>query len=111
MTVPVAEAGGALAPLQLVFPAAGAYLYYRRCRTLARQGRPVPGPRQLSFGFGIAVVAVAISPPFHALADELRCGDAPVAPREGVKTCRTCELWALCRVRSTTLRDEEGDDG
>ena len=47
----------------------------------------------------------------HAIADELRCGVAPVAPREGVKTCRTCELWALCRVRGTTLRDEEGDDG
>jgi probable DNA repair protein len=47
----------------------------------------------------------------HALADELRCGVAPVAPREGVKTCRTCELWALCRVRSTALRDEEGGDG
>jgi putative membrane protein len=71
MTVPVAEAGGALAPLQLLFPAAGAYLYYRRCQTLARHGRPVPGPRQLSFGAGIAVVAAAISPPIHTLADEL----------------------------------------
>ena len=71
MTVPVAEAGGALAPLQLLFPAAGAYLYYRRCRTLVRQGRPVPGPRQLSFGFGLVVIAGTISPPVHELADEL----------------------------------------
>ena len=72
MTVFVAGADfGALASLQSVFPAAGAYLYYRRCRTLARQDRPVPGPRRLSFGFGIAVVLIAISPPFHELADEL----------------------------------------
>jgi putative membrane protein len=71
MTVPVAAAGGALAPLQLVFPAAGAYLYYRRCNTLARQGRPVPAGRRLSFGLGITVVAVAISPPVHTLADQL----------------------------------------
>ena len=71
MTVPAAEAGGALAPLQLLFPAAGAYLYYRRCHTLARQGRPVPSWRRLSFGLGIAVVAGAISPPVHTLADKL----------------------------------------
>jgi putative membrane protein len=71
MTVPVAEAGGALAPLQLLFPAVGAFLYYRRCQTLGRQDRPVPAPRQLSFGLGVVVVAVAISPPFHSLADKL----------------------------------------
>ncbi|MFN2616337.1 MAG: cytochrome c oxidase assembly protein [Thermoleophilaceae bacterium] len=70
MTVLVA-AGGVLAPLQLVFPAAGALLYYRRCQRLAAQERPVPAWRQVSFGLGLVVIAGAISPPLHTLADEL----------------------------------------
>jgi hypothetical protein len=46
----------------------------------------------------------------RALADELRTGVADVAPREGTKTCRTCGLWALCRVGGVALGSEEARD-
>jgi len=44
------------------------------------------------------------------LAEELRGGVAEVAPREGPKTCRTCGLWALCRVGGVALGSDEPRD-
>ena len=34
----------------------------------------------------------------HALAIEVREGHAAVTPRDTETTCRTCRLWALCRI-------------
>lgn len=45
--------------------------YYRRARTLAREGRPVPGWRQACYAAGLLVLAGALSPPVDNLADEL----------------------------------------
>ena len=45
-----------------------------------------------------------------ALAEEIRNGIAPVAPREGDKTCRTCGLWAICRVGGAVLAREDNRD-
>jgi cytochrome c oxidase assembly factor CtaG len=45
--------------------------YQARARTLARDGRPVPGWRRACFAAGILVLAVALSPPVDSLADEL----------------------------------------
>jgi putative membrane protein len=45
--------------------------YYRRARTLAREGRPVPAWRQGCYAAGLLVLAGALSPPVDNLADEL----------------------------------------
>ena len=63
--------GGTLEPLQLVVPAAAAVAYFIRARTLARQGRPVRGLRQASFGAGIALIILALVSPVAHLGAEL----------------------------------------
>jgi putative membrane protein len=45
--------------------------YRARVRTLAHEGRPVPGWRQACFAAGVVVLAVALSPPVDTLADQL----------------------------------------
>jgi putative membrane protein len=55
-----------VAPLAFLAYAA---LYASRARTLARQGRPVPGWRQASFAGGIVLLLIAASPPFDHAAD------------------------------------------
>jgi putative membrane protein len=45
--------------------------YRARARTLAHEGRPVPGWRQACFAAGVVVLAVALSPPVDTLADQL----------------------------------------
>ena len=57
-------------PLQVVPTVAVAYLYVRRTRTLAREGRPVPGWRQASFWTSIALVVLAFNSPVDALGEE-----------------------------------------
>jgi cytochrome c oxidase assembly factor CtaG len=47
------------------------YPYYIRSRTLAAQGRPVPGWRRACFAAGLLVLAGALSPPADTLADQL----------------------------------------
>jgi putative membrane protein len=48
-----------------------AVAYYKRCATLARQGRPVPFARRLSFTLGLLVLVAAVVPPISSLDDEL----------------------------------------
>jgi probable DNA repair protein len=46
------------------------------------------------------------------LAGEFAAGHAPVDPKRGLNTCRTCDLQTLCRVHerlSALTEDEEGD--
>jgi cytochrome c oxidase assembly factor CtaG len=57
-------------PLQVVPTVLVAYLYLRRARTLAREGRPVPGWRQASFWTGIGLVVLALNSPIDALGEE-----------------------------------------
>jgi putative membrane protein len=45
--------------------------YWARVRTLAREGRAVPGWRQGCYAGGLAVLALALSPPVGKLADQL----------------------------------------
>jgi putative membrane protein len=47
------------------------YPYYARSRTLAHEGRPVPRWRQMCFIGGLAVLALALSPPVDSLSDQL----------------------------------------
>jgi cytochrome c oxidase assembly factor CtaG len=55
--------------LQLLPLALVALAYTRRAHTLARRGAPVPRARLWSFGIGLALLAVALSPPIEELGE------------------------------------------
>jgi putative membrane protein len=57
-------------PLQLLPTAVVAFLYYRRTRTLAQRGQPVPVWRQISFWTSIALVLLALNSPIDTLGEE-----------------------------------------
>jgi cytochrome c oxidase assembly factor CtaG len=63
--------GGTLEPLQLAVPVAAAIAYLRRARTLASQGRAVPGIRQASFATGVLLIVLALVTPVAHLGGEL----------------------------------------
>jgi len=50
--------------------ALAAFLYVRRATTLARRGRPVPVSRQLWFGAGLLLLAVALATPIDTIGEE-----------------------------------------
>jgi cytochrome c oxidase assembly factor CtaG len=57
-------------PLQVVPTVVVAVLYVRRTRTLAAEGRPVPGWRQACFWTSIGLVVLALNSPIDALGEE-----------------------------------------
>jgi putative membrane protein len=57
-------------PVPLVSIALAAYVYYRRARTLSRRGRPVAAWRLVSFGAGLAVLALALFSPIDAVGEQ-----------------------------------------
>jgi len=59
-----------LEPLQVVPTVVAAVLYVQRTRTLAAQGRPVPGWRRALFWTGIALVVLALNSPIDALGEQ-----------------------------------------
>jgi putative membrane protein len=66
-----AHVSGAFAPVE-VFPITiAAVLYWGRARTLSWDGRPVPLWRQLCFGSGLALIAIALFSPVGHIAEEL----------------------------------------
>jgi putative membrane protein len=69
--LPVAHVEGAFEPLQVVPVLAVAALYALRARSLALDGRPVPGWRQVSFASGMLLILIAVVSPLAALDDEL----------------------------------------
>jgi cytochrome c oxidase assembly factor CtaG len=56
-------------PLQLLPTVVVAILYYRRTRTLAERGQPVPVWRRISFWTSIALVLLALNSPLDALGE------------------------------------------
>ena len=60
-----------LAPAQLLPAGAAAILYAQRVRTLAREGRPVPGERQAAFYAGLIVILLALLSPIGRISDDL----------------------------------------
>ncbi len=67
----LAHVSGAFAPLE-VFPITIAgVLYWGRARTLSWDGRPLPLWRQLCFGSGLALIAIALFSPIGHIAEEL----------------------------------------
>jgi cytochrome c oxidase assembly factor CtaG len=66
-----AHVAGAFAPVE-VFPITiGAVAYWARVRSLAWDGRSVPLWRQLCFGSGLLLIAVALFSPIGHISDEL----------------------------------------
>ncbi len=45
-----------------------------------------------------------------ALAAEIARGDAAVAPRQSPSPCRSCGLYAICRIRAQRRLDDDGAD-
>jgi cytochrome c oxidase assembly factor CtaG len=73
--VPFAHVGGGvLEPLQLLPPFAALAAYWIRSRTLASEGRAVPGWRMACFGAGIAVIIAALATPVAHIGEELVLG-------------------------------------
>lgn len=71
MSLLFAHVSGAFAPVE-VFPITIAgVLYWGRARTLSWDGRPVPLWRQLCFGSGLALIAIALFSPVGHIAEEL----------------------------------------
>ncbi len=71
MSPSLAHVSGAFAPIE-VFPLTiAAVLYWARARTLSWDGRPVPLWRQLCFGAGLALIAIALFSPIGHIAEEL----------------------------------------
>jgi putative membrane protein len=56
-------------PAQLLLIAAAAFLYYRRARTLAVRGTPVPAWRRLVFALGLLLAFLAVASPIHELGE------------------------------------------
>src|SRR2546430_12309634 len=57
-------------PLELSALALAAALYWRRARTLARRGRPVPWPRLAAFAAGLLALFVALASPIDTIGEE-----------------------------------------
>jgi cytochrome c oxidase assembly factor CtaG len=71
VSFPFAHVAGAFVPLE-VFPITLAgVLYWHRATVLSWDGRPLPLWRQLCFGSGLAVIAIALFSPIGHLSEEL----------------------------------------
>ena len=57
-------------PLELTILAFVGALYWRRARTLARRGRPVPRLRAVSFAVGLLTLFVALASPVDTVGEE-----------------------------------------
>jgi putative membrane protein len=62
--------GWNLDPLELSVLAMAGALYWRRARTLARRGRPVPALRLLAFAAGVLTLFVALASPLDTIGEE-----------------------------------------
>jgi len=59
-----------LDPLEITILALVGALYWRRGRTLARRGRPVPRPRVTAFAAGLLALFVALASPIDTIGEE-----------------------------------------
>ncbi len=66
-----AHVAGSFVPIEVVPLTAAVILYWHRAMTLSWDGRPVPLWRQVSFGSGLATVAIALFSPVGHISDEL----------------------------------------
>ena len=66
-----AHVSGAFAPVEVLPITLAAVLYYHRAMVLSWDDRPVPLWRQVCFGSGLALIAIALFSPIGHLAEEL----------------------------------------
>ena len=71
MSLPFAHVAGLFAPLEVVPLTAGAILYWHRAMVLSWDERSVPLWRQLCFGCGLALIAIALFSPIGHISEEL----------------------------------------
>jgi putative membrane protein len=62
--------GWNLDPLEISVVALLGALYWRRARTLARRGRPVPPPRAAAFAAGLSTILLALVSPIDTIGEE-----------------------------------------
>ena len=62
--------GWNLDPLEISVVALLGALYWRRARTLARRGRPVPRPRAAAFAAGLLTILLALVSPIDTIGEE-----------------------------------------
>ena len=71
MTAPIAHVAGSFVPLE-VFPlTVVGVLYWHRAMILSWDDRPVPAWRQVCFGSGLALIAIALFSPVGHISEEL----------------------------------------
>lgn len=70
-SVPFAHVAGAFAPIEVLPITVGGVAYWARAMSLSWAGRPVPLWRQLCFGSGLLLIAVALFSPVGHIAEEL----------------------------------------
>jgi putative membrane protein len=66
-----AHVAGSFVPLEVVPITAAAILYWHRAMVLAWDERPIPIWRQVCFGAGLAVIAIALFSPIGHISEEL----------------------------------------
>jgi putative membrane protein len=71
VTLPLAHVAGSFVPLEVIPLTAAGVLYWHRATVLAWDGRPVPAWRQVCFGAGLAMIAVALFSPIGHISEEL----------------------------------------
>jgi cytochrome c oxidase assembly factor CtaG len=68
---PLAHVAGAFVPIEVIPITVGGVLYWHRAMILHWDDRPVPVWRQVCFGSGLAVIAIALFSPIGHISDEL----------------------------------------
>lgn len=71
MTAPLAHVAGAFVPIEVIPITIGGILYWHRVMVLHWDGRAVPVWRQVCFGSGLAVIAIALFSPIGHISEEL----------------------------------------
>jgi cytochrome c oxidase assembly factor CtaG len=69
--VPTAHVAGSFVPLEVIPLTLAGVLYWHRAMVLSWAARPVPLWRQVCFGAGLAVIAVALFSPIGHISEEL----------------------------------------
>jgi cytochrome c oxidase assembly factor CtaG len=74
VSLPAAHVAGSFVPLELIPLTVAPILYWQRAKTLSWDGRPVPVWRQICFGSGLALIAIALFSPIGHISEELVIG-------------------------------------
>jgi cytochrome c oxidase assembly factor CtaG len=71
VTAPIAHVTGSFVPLEVLPLTVAGVLYWHRAMILSWDDRPVPAWRQICFGAGLALIAIALFSPIGHISEEL----------------------------------------